>query len=295
MRVAFGDYRRVASVAAGARLAAGQSAVLFLSRLTHLHHVGPHRLDAIEIAVSYRTERSANERIALLRVPLFNPEPKATYSFPLTLNGLLVTNLPGDLTRHRADHSSEFAFDVIGVRQAHDGTLHAARAAPPLLPDYFIFRQDVLAIANGVVVAAGAGYPAGAVVAPATYSESDYARVSAPLIPTIGYANTVAGNYLVIDHGQGVYAMYAHLDVGSLRKKPGDPVRKREVIGKVGNTGHSTQPHLHFQLMDGPDFLRANGLPVAFENVPLTAMNENFTSANTLLDADELFLPPALP
>lgn len=294
MRVAFGDYRRLDDVAASARLLPGQSAVLFLSRLLHLQHVGPHRLDAIEIAVGYRADAAGADQSARLRVPLFNWEARTDYLFPLALNGLLVTNLPGNLTRHRAEHSSEFAIDVIALRQALDGRLHPARATPPLLADYFVYRQDVLAVADGVVVALGDRYPASSVLSPVSYSEELFARVSAPLIGAIGYANTIAGNFVVIDHGQGVYALYAHLDVGSIRKQRGDPVRRGEVIARVGNTGHSTQPHLHFQLMDGPNFLRANGLPALFENVPLQSMNENFTSANSLYSTDGLFLPPAL-
>jgi len=294
MRVAFGDYRRLNDVAAGARLLPGQSAVLFLSRLTHLHHVGPHRLDAIEIAVSYRGDGASVDQSARLLVPLFNWEVRTSYGFPLALNGLLVTNMPGNLTRHRAEHSSEFGIDVVGVRQALDGRLHTVRADPPLLADHFIYRQDVLAIADGVVVAIGDGYPASSVLSPVVYSEEQFARVSAPLIKKIGYANTIAGNFVVIEHGPGAYALYAHLDVGSIRVKRGDPVRRGQAIGKVGNSGHSTQPHLHFQLMDGPNFLRANGLPVVFDNVPLQSMNENFTSANSLFSADGLFLPPPL-
>ncbi len=62
--------------------------------------------------------------------------------------------------------------------------------------------------------------------------------------------------------------MYCHLKEGSIRVKAGQNVAKGEVIGRVGNTGNSSEPHLHFQLMDSRDFFRANGLPVMFENIP---------------------------
>ena len=61
---------------------------------------------------------------------------------------------------------------------------------------------------------------------------------------------TVAGNHVNLDLGGGVYAMYAHLQPGSIRVKVGDHVTPGQVIGLVGNTGNSSEPHLHFQLMN---------------------------------------------
>ena len=52
---------------------------------------------------------------------------------------------------------------------------------------------------------------------------------------------------MLIKHESG-YALYAHLDTGSIRVKVGDKVQRGQIVGKVGNTGNSTGPHLHFQL-----------------------------------------------
>ena len=76
---------------------------------------------------------------------------------------------------------------------------------------------------------------------------------------------TVAGNYIVMRCRAGVYAAFAHLQEGSIAVKPGQKVRKGQVLGKVGHSGNSTAPHLHFQLMDSSDLLTAKGLPCAFE------------------------------
>jgi hypothetical protein len=71
----------------------------------------------------------------------------------------------------------------------------------------------------------------------------------------------IDGNHIILDIGGGVYAMYAHFIKGSLSVKPGDKVRKGQQIAKLGNTGNSNAPHLHFQLMNGPSLLEADGLP----------------------------------
>lgn len=76
---------------------------------------------------------------------------------------------------------------------------------------------------------------------------------------------SVAGNYIIIEYTDNVYAGLVHLQTGSIQVSVGQCVKKGEVIGKVGHSGNSFAPHLHFQLMDSSDISTANGLPVAFE------------------------------
>jgi len=100
----------------------------------------------------------------------------------------------------------------------------------------------------------------------------------------------VAGNYVVIDHENGEFSVYCHLQEGSIRVKPGERVKKAMVIAKVGNTGNSGAPHLHFQLTDAKDFFVANGLPVMFENVPAQVMVVEYpVRGNTLSFSDSIF------
>jgi murein DD-endopeptidase MepM/ murein hydrolase activator NlpD len=71
-----------------------------------------------------------------------------------------------------------------------------------------------------------------------------------------------------LDLGDGVYAFYAHLQPGSIKVKVGDKVRRGQVLGLVGNSGNSTEPHLHFHLSDANSPLGCEGLPyslTAFE------------------------------
>ena len=73
----------------------------------------------------------------------------------------------------------------------------------------------------------------------------------------------VLGNYVIARHGD-VYAAFVHLTPGSVAVREGQQVRAGDVIGRVGHTGNSTNPHLHFQLMDSIDPMRAHGIACAF-------------------------------
>jgi hypothetical protein len=76
--------------------------------------------------------------------------------------------------------------------------------------------------------------------------------------------NNLFGNHVVIDHGNGEYSLMAHLRNGSVMVKVGDAVEQGEIVALTGNSGMSTEPHLHYQLMDGPAWDKAQGLPARF-------------------------------
>jgi murein DD-endopeptidase MepM/ murein hydrolase activator NlpD len=82
---------------------------------------------------------------------------------------------------------------------------------------------------------------------------------------------TATGNFIVEALGEGQFALYAHLQTGSVRVRPGDHVRRGQPIGRVGNTGNSTQPHLHFHVMAGSAPLASDGLPFVFDRFLLEA------------------------
>lgn len=78
---------------------------------------------------------------------------------------------------------------------------------------------------------------------------------------------TVGGNHVILDIGSGRFAFYAHLQPGSLRVKIGDRVKKGATLGLVGNSGNSTEPHLHFHLSDGNSPLGSEGIPYVHETL----------------------------
>ncbi len=68
-------------------------------------------------------------------------------------------------------------------------------------------------------------------------------------IVVAGWSNAGYGNYIVVDHGNGYQTLYAHLS--RIFVRPGDIVTQGATIGNMGNTGNSTGPHLHFELIKG--------------------------------------------
>ena len=78
---------------------------------------------------------------------------------------------------------------------------------------------------------------------------------------------------IVVDIGSGRFALYAHLQPNSVRVRVGDHVRRGQVLGLVGNSGNTTQPHLHFQLTDalasGTSTMGAEGIPYEYEELEM--------------------------
>jgi murein DD-endopeptidase MepM/ murein hydrolase activator NlpD len=72
------------------------------------------------------------------------------------------------------------------------------------------------------------------------------------------------GNHVVVDIGYGLSAFYAHMRPGSVAVKEGDVVTTGQVLGHVGNTGSSSEAHLHFQIIDRPLFLSGQGVAYEF-------------------------------
>ncbi|WP_282451430.1 M23 family metallopeptidase [Tomitella fengzijianii] len=121
---------------------------------------------------------------------------------------------------------------------------------------YQDYGQEVHAVADGTIASTLDGVPDNAPgVLPATV----------PALAAKITVDNVDGNHVIQDIGGGTWAMYAHLQPGSLRVKPGDKVTKGQVIGLLGNTGNSNAPHLHFQLMDGPDLVGSDGVPYVLD------------------------------
>jgi hypothetical protein len=226
------------------QLAGGGSAVVFMSvsfptgtavpdRLRHKVTAGEATVEGAEIGTRH-TE---------LRV--FGP--------PLTGPGWVARSGPSNDSYHRrgiividgqATIDRRYAIDWVQVK---DGATFSGDALESR--SYYAHGEDILAVADGRIVSVKDGIP-----------ENVPRREGfKPAVPIS--LDTLAGNTITLDVGGGQFAYYLHMQAGSLRVKAGDRVRRGQVIGRVGNSGDSREPHLHFELTNSPRFIVGEGLP----------------------------------
>lgn len=259
------------------------STVIPLSKMLFLNHVGTNAIDAIKINMNVTGEKGDKELIKIIELEHY--KNKKNYIFPIE-GEICIVNLPMNITQHRACMSQEFAFDVIGQS---DVDLASLDRKPNHISKYYIYHKEVLAIGDGVIIDIGDKFPESKMSDPNITEESRF-ELFKQLTQKIGGVNAFCGNYIFIDHENGEYSFYAHLSENTICIAKGDRVKQGDIIAKVGNTGNSTDPHLHFQLMDSPVIFKANGLPIMFKNIKLDSINYNLTYINSLAFSDFLYV-----
>jgi murein DD-endopeptidase MepM/ murein hydrolase activator NlpD len=153
--------------------------------------------------------------------------------FQLPFDGEWLTFWGGD-TKDRNHHHDvlcqRYAFDFIQTDK--DGKFYKSTGSTNL--DYYSFGKDVLAVQNGVVVEA----------------------IDGMLDNKPGNLNSfnVMGNCIMIKHDEDVFSVVGHLKQNSILVRPGDSVRIGQKIAECGNSGNTTDPHLHFHVQDSPIF-----------------------------------------
>jgi murein DD-endopeptidase MepM/ murein hydrolase activator NlpD len=192
---------------------------------------------------------SAEIRIASSTAVVISP--------PLRGSEWLAANGPANASGHRralipvggkAHIAQRFAIDWVQLRE--DGQTFTGDKLKN--ENYRCYGAEALAVADGVVVATKDGIP------------QNVPGANSRAVPIT--LETVGGNHVILDLGKGRFGFYAHLQPGSLRVKPGDKVRRGQVLGLVGNSGNSTEPHLHFHISNGNSPLASEGLPYVFES-----------------------------
>ncbi|RPF23066.1 M23 family metallopeptidase [Myceligenerans xiligouense] len=157
---------------------------------------------------------------------------------------------------------TSYAIDFVPVDKAgHTAPLTFASLVRPEPTDRFPgFGRRVLAPIEGVVVAV---------------RDIEPDHVAYRGLPSVGYALTqrrraaggwpaLAGNHVLIE-GDGVVVAVCHLQQGSVEVRSGQHVRLGGLLGSCGNSGNSTEPHVHLQAVDGRDIERAKAVPLAFQ------------------------------
>lgn len=181
---------------------------------------------------------------------------------PLTGSNWTAANGPSLDSHHRmgllvvgglAQNSRRYAFDW---KKYQNGLSYAGDALD--VHSYFAYAQSVLAVADGTVMLARDGMP------------NNIPRTAAGFTTAVPITmDSIAGNFVVIDIGDGQFAQYFHLEPGSVRVKIGDRVQRGQALARVGNSGDAREPHLHFQISTTTDVFASEGLPFVFDHYRL--------------------------
>ena len=203
-------------------------------------------------------------RTITAKIPVRSYEQKTSLIFPM--RGPAIISQGGALESGHRNRSGLYALDALGLSPTY---------GPMRLPkpdddpkNYSGWGREVISPASGTIVQARNNRPDQPIA-----GESNPAFF-VPEFPDGGDP----GNYVVIDHGNGEFSMIAHMQKGSVRVKRGDRVNQGQPIGLVGNSGDTSGPHVHYQLQNGPDWERADGLPPRFTNVSTTERGSYFNA-----------------
>lgn len=180
------------------------------------------------------------------RVPELPAPERHETKLHLPFKGKWIVFWGGDSKEQNHHHDTpnqRFAFDFLGVDengQAHQGTGASNE-------DYHAFGREILAPADGTVTDVIEGV-----------------RDNAP-----GSMNpySTLGNAVIVKHAEYEYSVLAHLKMGSIRVKAGEKVRRGRMLGLCGNSGNSSEPHLHYHLQNTPVIQDGTGIKAYFQKI----------------------------
>jgi murein DD-endopeptidase len=234
------------------KLAPGEFGVVFL-------WVTFDKLDDIPAAIAQRISVRIGDYPEALSIVTpatsMNRNPVVVISSPLVGEDWAAANGPSNTSPHRralipvnghAYISQRFAIDWVQVYP--DGKTY--KGDPSDNKNYRAYGTEIHAVADGVVTQVGDGIP---------QNTPGAKSLAVPIT-----LETIGGNHVIMEIGNGLFAFYAHMQPSSLRVKVGDKVRRGQVLGLLGNTGNSSEPHLHFQICNANSELGSEGLPYAF-------------------------------
>lgn len=172
------------------------------------------------------------------------------YSLPFKGEWVVVNGCFTKQFSHSWDIPTQrYAYDFLILK---DGKSYENN--PKSVEEYYCYNKSILAPADGVIVEV------------VNNAEDSFVFGNGRFY---NRAKHIAGNYIVIQHDETEYSTLAHLKKDSITVKVGEQVIRGQIIAKCGNSGNSTEPHLHFQLQDGKSFYSSLGLPILFQNIKL--------------------------
>jgi peptidase M23-like protein len=194
-------------------------------------------------------------------------DPVPVIASPLVGDNFVAANGPSNTSVHRvivipvnghAYAAQRFAIDWVELYP--DGKTYQGDALDN--KNYRIYGHEIHSVAEGTVTEIKDGIP---------QNVPNAKEMAVPIT-----LETLGGNHVIVDIGGGRYAFYAHMQPGSVRVKVGDKVTPGQVLGLVGNTGNSSEPHLHFHICDLSSEIACEGLPYALISYELLGKGDNW-------------------
>lgn len=201
-----------------------------------------------------------DHQIAGLRITPLEPHPdtdnkltKTEFHFPMKGEMYVFWGGENVMANYHYEHETQrYALDIV---QMKDGASYQGDAKDNA--NYYAFGQPLYAAADGTVV--------------------EIKNDIEDNVPGVMNPEEPAGNYVVIDHGNKEYSITGHIKKGSVAVKKGDKIKQGDHIGDLGNSGNSSEAHLHFQVSDGPDLFTSRSL-----NIRWADQSQELTRGNTV-------------
>ncbi|MEV7867132.1 M23 family metallopeptidase [Streptomyces sp. NPDC088124] len=222
--------------------------------------------------------------------------PPAVEVDPPVRGGWQALNSPADKVPSHGTYGygQAYAIDIVAepgpeadTPSPQAGTPGPASTPPPSRPafawlwpvarrneDFPAFGAPLFAVADAMVVHASDGQRDH--LSRNSLAGLVYLMLFESTVREIAGVHRIFGNHVILDLGNGTYAAYAHLRRGSLEVGVGDRVSAGQTLARCGNSGNSSEPHLHFQLMDHPDLNSARGIPFRWRGIGVPSNGESF-------------------
>lgn len=248
-------------------LAKGETAIVFFFLDIPLTETLPQNLSHRLVVGTNNGERILNHET----IVAVDTTPPVALAPPMTGGPWFCDGAPGADSYHRRTLLAVNGLARISQRYAIDFEILTPEGRtfsgdPTVNSNYPAYGQPILASAPGTVVKVIDGLPDN----------------TPPQVPPTTNVDTVGGNGVIMDIGQGRFLVHGHMQPGSITVSEGDTVALGQQLGLIGNSGNSFEPHLHLQVVDKPSFLAAQGLPWVLSNYELVEGNSATPVQNQL-------------
>ncbi|MFP7486486.1 M23 family metallopeptidase [Priestia filamentosa] len=165
-----------------------------------------------------------------------------TYSMPIKGKWFVFWGGTNELINyHYVYENQRYAYDLVKTQEGL-----SYRNTQTRNEDFYAFDEEIVALADGKVI---------------KIVDGNKDNIPGEMDP-----KNPAGNYVILEHSEKEYSLLAHLKESSIQVKRGDLVKEGQCIGKCGNSGNSSEPHLHFQVMDSSDWENGKSLRIKFKD-----------------------------